>query len=204
MKKNISRLLAFALIAFVFQSCKKETTEGFTHITTYAVIELQGDAYESITVGENFEDAGAIATEGETPLDVTVKGSVDNTTPGMYELVYSAVNGDGFAGSASRYVAVLPEAVTGESLAGGYTMGANAGTMTELAPGFYRFSNIWPPNSIPMYVLSTDGVDGTLPEISSPYGPVYGTMKLTGNNLEFVVDLPTQGITGRSLIWVKN
>lgn len=206
MKKNIIRLLTFALAVLVFQSCKKETTEGFTHVTTYAVIELQGNAFESIVVGENFEDAGATAKAGETPLDVTVKGSVNNSTPGIYELVYSAVNEDGFAGNTSRYVAVLPEEVTGESLAGNYSMASYSANMTELASGFYRFSNVWGPSVIPIYVLSTDGVDATVPEWAlTGFGRVRGVAKLSGNTLTFTVDLLDQNnLMGVPRVWVKN
>ncbi|WP_394678070.1 DUF5011 domain-containing protein [uncultured Sphingobacterium sp.] len=208
MKRFIYNIIPFMLVLFLFQACKKdETTDGMTHITTYPVLTMTGDVYQSVVVGGKYVEAGVTAKEGDKPLEVKVTGSVNTSKEGIYELVYSAVNSDGFPGSVSRFVAVLSTAPKGD-LSGSYSYQANAAysaTMTKLAAGFYRFSNVWGASTIPVFVLSSDGINAVVPEWSlSAFGPAVGTGVLNGNILTFKITLLGQSTPpNTSRIWVK-
>ena len=98
MKKYI---LIIAMFAFFLASCEKET-EGISKETQFAEFTMAGDQYVSIVKGQSFTDPGVTAKEGSTDLTVTVTGSVDASTVGVYDLVYAAVNKDGYPGSVTR------------------------------------------------------------------------------------------------------
>jgi hypothetical protein len=208
MKRFIYNIIPFMLVLLLFQACKKdETTGGMTHITTYPVLTMTGDVYQSIVVGGKYVEAGVTAKEGDKPLEVKITGSVNTSKEGIYELVYKAVNSDGFPGSVSRFVAVLSNAPKGD-LSGSYSYQANAAyssTMTKLAAGFYRFSNVWGASTIPVFVLSSDGINAVIPEWSlSAFGPAVGTGVLEGNILTFKITLLGQSTAPNTpRIWVK-
>src|SRR5690606_32354650 len=103
---NMRRYI-WALVAsiVVLQGCEKLETEGVSFETQFVDIELNGDPYVSVVLGEEFVDEGAVAKEGEEDREVTVSGNVNINTVGVYEVVYSAVNQDGYPGSVTRRVA---------------------------------------------------------------------------------------------------
>lgn len=208
MKRFIYNIIPFMLVLLLFHACKKdETTGGGTHITTYPVLTITGDAYQSMVVGGKYTEAGVTAKEGDKPLEVKIAGSVNTAKEGIYELKYSAINSDGFPGSISRYVAVLSAAPKGD-LSGNYSYQANAAyssTMTKLAPGFYRFSNVWGASTIPVFVLSTDGINAVVPEWAlSGFGPAVGSAVMSGNILTFKITLLAQATAPNTpRIWVK-
>lgn len=208
MKKYIGIIAVFALL---FASCEKDETEGVSTETTYATFTMNGDRYVSIVKGETFTDPGVTAKEGETDLEVTTSGTVNASTPGVYDIVYSAVNKDGFPGSVTRTVAVLPSAEEeGVDISGKYK---NIGSfnytaeMVKLAPGFYKVDNIWGGGSaavIAAYVITVNGTDLILPmNTLSGYGRVIGTGKLTGSDMVYTVSLLDQGLSDSERKWTK-
>lgn len=200
------RLILLTTLLFAFSACEKDDeTANVSRITTYAQFEVSGEEFMSIVVGEDFVDPGVTATEGETELDVTTSGEVDTSTPGVYEIVYTAINSDGFPGSTTRTVAVLPEAEQpGVDISGTYVRSGVASTVTKLAPGFYYMPNVWGPNLIPSYILTTDGVNLTLPgNALSGFGPVEGTGTLQGGVMTLLVSLPNFGIAGNRRVWER-
>jgi hypothetical protein len=78
--------------------------------TTPPVVTLLGNAAMQITVGDTFTDPGATATDsvdGDLTSHITVSGTVDTTTPGVYTLTYSVTDSAGNTGIASRVVTVV-------------------------------------------------------------------------------------------------
>ena len=98
-----------ALAAPVLTSCCDDETEGKSRITTYAVLELNGSAYETVQMGTAFNDPGCVATMGteDVSSQIVTSGTVNTNQLGYYKLNYQVVNSDGFAASASRTVAVV-------------------------------------------------------------------------------------------------
>ena len=112
MKKNILFMTMLAMAGFTLSSCSDKETEGTSRITTYAVLELNGDAYETVQLGSSYNDPGCTAKMGDE--DVTDKivtdGAVNTNELGYYDLSYRVINADGFAATASRTVAVVDKA----------------------------------------------------------------------------------------------
>ena len=98
-----------ALAAPVLTSCSDDETEGKSRITTYAVLELNGSAYETVQMGTAFNDPGCVATMGteDVSSQIVTSGTVNTNQLGYYTLSYKVVNSDGFAATASRTVAVV-------------------------------------------------------------------------------------------------
>ena len=213
------KFLMLLVLALPFVACEKtekpDNTEdrvGISRVTNFPVFTLNGEEFMSIVKGGTFTDPGATAKEGSTDLTVSKSGTVNTNTVGVYEIVYSATNKDGFSSSVTRTVAVIPSAEQpGVNIAGKY---ANTGsfnyvaTMTRLAAGFYVADNVWGGGSaaiIAAYIITVDGANLTLPESTlSPYGRVRGTGTLdAAGNLTYVIDLVDQGITGSTRKWRK-
>ena len=112
MKKNILFMTMLAMAGVTLSSCSDKETEGTSRITTYAVLELNGDAYETVQLGSSYNDPGCTAKMGDE--DVTDKivtdGAVNTNKLGYYDLSYRVINADGFAATASRTVAVVDKA----------------------------------------------------------------------------------------------
>ena len=180
LKKQTMRIIKFLLILAAvvpFAACEKtekpENTPdrvGISRVTYFPTFDMKGEQYMSLVKGGTFTDPGVTAKEGTADLQVVVTGSVNTNTVGVYDIVYSATNKDGFSSSISRSVAVLPAAEQANvNIAGKY---ANTGsfayvaTISKLAPGFYLADNVWGGGSaaiIPAYILTVDGQNLTVP-----------------------------------------
>lgn len=102
-------MMMLALAAPVLTSCSDDETEGKSRITTYAVLELKGSAYETVQMGTAYNDPGCVATLGteDVSSQIVTSGTVNTNQLGYYTLSYKVVNSDGFAATASRTVAVV-------------------------------------------------------------------------------------------------
>lgn len=145
--ENRGFVLALMLLASAFLSgCEKDDeTANISFITTYPTIELIGEQWNAIMVGESFTDPGVEAFEGENAIEYTTTGSVDTSTPGAYVLTYTATNSDGFSTSIRRYVGVITPEAAAIDLSGQYQRNAGAlgvSTVIRLEPGLYQTNNI--------------------------------------------------------------
>ncbi|MGB0177450.1 MAG: DUF5011 domain-containing protein [Owenweeksia sp.] len=194
--KTLNRIFLFLAVSLMFVSCsKEESSANVSRLTNYPTFKkadgtvVSGALYESIVVGTTYSDPGLIATEGGEEIPVTTSGTVDGSTVGIYTITYSATNKDGFDGSVTKYVAVLP-AADAANIAGKYS---NVGSfvytanIVEVAPGFYRTDNCWGGSSaavIAALFICVDGADIIMPLHSiSVYGPISGTGTLSATGL---------------------
>ena len=109
MKKNILYTMLLTLVAFTLASCSKDS-EGKSRITYYPTIELEGDSRMVVDKGSAYVEPGYVSLlNGEDVTDkVTVSGTVDTNTSGVYTLTYTSMkNEDGFSSSTKRTVVVL-------------------------------------------------------------------------------------------------
>ena len=202
---KIKSFIVIITVAGFLSSCNKkdnfnypEGTVGISKITYFPVLTMNGDQYVAIHVGGTYTEAGVTAKEGESDLTVTTSGTVDVSTPGVYDLTYSAVNKDGFSASVRRFVAVYntdPEAA-GHDLSGIYQRVSNGvtNTWTKLAPGVYLVDNpggaagvnlqviVFNPTlyviDIPEQVSSDGSVTSSTDETYSPGPPATYSMKI--------------------------
>lgn len=124
--KKYKYIFVIFLSAFLFASCEKET-EGLSRTTFYCELDLKGNPIEFVALGSNFNDPGWIASENGVDVSnkVTVIGTVNTQVAGLYRLVYSVNNADGFAKTASRQVVVYDTTPSAMS-SGFYTVDANS------------------------------------------------------------------------------
>lgn len=96
---------------FLLFSCEKET-EGVSRITYYCELELKGNATEFAPLGGTYTEPGWIASENNADVsgNVVVSGAVNTGVAGLYRLVYSVDNTDGFPKTAVRQVVVYDTA----------------------------------------------------------------------------------------------
>lgn len=108
MKKNIIYAMLLALGVITLASCDKDT-EGLSRITTYAVLEMNGESFVKVNVGGSFNDPGCVATMGGEDVSdqIQVNSNLDTSKPGFYNVSYVVYNEDGFPASASRTVMVV-------------------------------------------------------------------------------------------------
>lgn len=108
MRKIFYCILMGGLFMGTATSCD-DSTEDLSKVTYFAELNLKGDDFVKLSLGETYTEPGYEATEnGEDISDrVKVTGNVDNTTTGFYNLVYSVANVDGFSVSKSRQVMVV-------------------------------------------------------------------------------------------------
>jgi len=134
MKKTITLLFCAAIISIVC-SCEKKS-EGLTRTTYYASITLQGGDEIIVDKGSEYKDPGYYAEmKGEDITDqVQVTSNVDTKVSGIYSIVYSAINEDGFPSSATRTVYVLDP---NDPIEGFYT------TLEVSANGSTKYNGPW-------------------------------------------------------------
>ena len=150
------------MIAGVTSSCIGEVSTGdVSRQTDFPVITVNGDNPMFLLQGTPYVEEGAEAEAGGESIDVAISygdglnfGSpgVDTDVPDLYVVSYSAVNEDGFAGSALKEVYVLPP--TGDlvnSIEGVYT------SDVQRAPNFTP----GPPYEALEYVFISKNEDGT-------------------------------------------
>ena len=138
-----------------------------TRVTHFAVLELLGDEWMEMNVGDSFTDPGYKATEGTEDITsrVVVNGSVNTAVGAFYNLDYSVANKDGFAVSATRTVMVkdpnnFASAYYGESQYGSRhyynapitiaSKGGNRYLIDDILGGFYAYGRY------PQYLGSLD------------------------------------------------
>lgn len=151
--KKLSYLFALLALAWGFSSCTHDSDED-TYVTHYINFNLTGGTTYQHTVNTPYTDPGYAAYEGteDVTAQVEVGGDqVDATTPGVYNVTYSAVNKDGFSASITRTVIVCDPTQTAD-FSGTYTTESGTQrvssrttpysgttvTLTKAGPGIYR------------------------------------------------------------------
>ncbi|MEE1896779.1 DUF5011 domain-containing protein [Flavobacterium rakeshii] len=132
-------ILSLAILA----SCGYEDPVGTTKVTYYPLLEMNGSSTEVLSVGDTYTEEGASATEAGQEIEVTTVGSedVDTSTPGVYNVYYSAVNSDGFSTSQRRIVIVLSADPSAIDLEGTFFRNGNPNTVTRLDDRIYQCNN---------------------------------------------------------------
>jgi hypothetical protein len=187
MKKIFLLATGFFVLAIIMSSCKKDVVQndnqvGISKITYYAVLNMAGSLYMADSVGIPFIDPGVTATANGISLPVTVSGTVDQTTPGVYVLTYSATNKDGYsAASLQRWVAVYSTDASADTnnFSGNYTRTSNnsVAIWSKFAPGVYKVINPGGASSDSLFtaiVFNPTGDSISMPsQISSNGSTVY-------------------------------
>lgn len=152
--KNIQ--LLFILLLFVgVVSCKKDlTSEGVSTTETYVRFDLTGAQTLILPIGITFVDPGYKGVEGTTDVTskVSVKGTVDGSKLGVYDITYSAANIHGYESSLVRTVIIFDPKSPDIDLSGDYfsnvsrvdpskTFNKLNVSITKMATGFFYISD---------------------------------------------------------------
>ena len=126
--KKITYLII--ILAVVTGACNLDlATEGISTITYYPEFTLTGDQFYILDEDEVWTDPGVEVTEGESEIPYTAtytgrytgfSGTTIGDDPDEYNLVYSAVNKDGFSGTESRRLARVNTGDFVSSVSGAY------------------------------------------------------------------------------------
>jgi Domain of unknown function (DUF5011) len=211
-----NKIILFSLLVIAaFCSCNKDTVQnsatqvGISKVTHYVVLKLDGPGIMSVVLGEAFTDPGVEATENGVKADYSTAGTVDVNAEGIYVLNYSSVNKDGFSSSVSRTVVVIAtHEDPGVDISGSYAyVGSSTytSTITKVAEGVYTTDNVWSGATIiPSILVCLDGNNITMPAQSTAFGELdgTGTLDVTGK-LDYVVNIPSQGINNSTRHWQK-
>ena len=108
MKKIFFYGLAHCLSAMTLSSCSKDEDHTDTRVTYYINLTINGDEVVYLDANSTYNDAGCKAeANGQDVSDkIIIDNPVDTKNIGPYTVTYSAVNEDGFASQAYRYVYV--------------------------------------------------------------------------------------------------
>lgn len=122
MKKFIHNKCGIAigvvLLSVISVACDPDgDSYGVSTITYFPSFELVDGENVVVEVGENFVP-NAIVKEGESNLEPTIDSNVDSDVPGIYSVSYSAVNSDGYTGSASQEVVVYDPSIVPTDVSG--------------------------------------------------------------------------------------
>jgi len=149
--KILKYITIVMFLSAILSSCEKDYESYITKVTYYPSIELLGNQFMTVTLGQAFTDPGVIVKIGDDEVDVDqVSGTVDVNTTGVYSISYSKVNEDGFSASAQRFVGVIDPGVLANDFSGAYqrtAYGANTtpsgiATWTKVADGLYTCNNV--------------------------------------------------------------
>lgn len=203
MKKYILGVFFLSLLFVVMQSCEKETTAGYTSITVYPVIKLNGEPTVFINLGEDFDDPKASASldGNDVSNDLVISSTINKNKTGKYSVNYSMTNADGFKVEQTRSVYVIDPTPSVIS-SGIYTVQAGSnrnGTTSysgypiviyQLSPGVFSISDFL----------------GGYYDKRAGYGSAYaakGSFKLLGDNTLQLVSSSVEG-WGDELDELKN
>jgi hypothetical protein len=205
--KKIVQLLFLSLI-IVLGACNKDeinntdTKVGISRVTFYPLVKIKGEKYIYIQKGGTYTEAGVDATEAGAPTTVVTTGTPNTAVAGVYSVVYTATNKDGFTAADFRIVTVYDTdaAAAAVDLSGSYKRSApgNAAdgqimTFTKKAPGVYFVDNPGGAVGVNVQVIV---INPTLNVVKIPT-QLIGIGNPFGSSSETYTPLPTPQIVWR-------
>ena len=199
MKKII--VMALLSVAFLISCNQKDIVEtndqvGISKITYYPILTILGEEYIVVAKGSPYTDPGVTAKAGTETVAVTTAGTVDNATPGIYRLTYTAFNKDGFSASTSRFVIVYSTdaSAAANDFSGNYARSTNGSiaVWTKIAPGVYKVFNPGgaPGTNLTVIAFNQTGSIITVPSQVSSDGSITSCTNGTGGS-NIVLDTNT-------------
>lgn len=180
--KKIINIIGLAIIV-MFASCEKETKD-ISYETNYPNFELEGDDPFNLPIGNDYVEPGFKAIAGGEELEVTTSNNIDKNTLGIYEVIYSATNVDGYTRSTTRTVAVFSPSAPSTDLSGTYVSDMVRyeadGSGPRQRPGLeVNITKVGPG------IFYVDDLLGGYYSIAAGYGPAYamtGYLSLNSDN----------------------
>lgn len=176
-----------SLLLMIAMSCNKvdfnypKDTVGSSKIIYFATISTNGGKIVATQQGDPYTDQGATATINGATVNFTTDGSVDINTPGVYTLIYTATNSEGYSSSDWRMVVVVPAGVwqdpvvTANDFSGVYLRGSVTSTWTKIAAGVYQVENPGGSSGVGKVVVAVNYSDHNI-QIPPQNAPDFGNV----------------------------
>ncbi len=195
-KVNVSVTALVLAIAMI--SCDTEGDSlGVSTVTHFPSFDLADGANVVIETGEAFTP-NAVVTEGEALLTPDISNGVDNQNPGVYLVIYSAENSDGYSGNATQQVivfdpAIVPTDVTGNIADTGRPERKGVITLVEGTTNIFFCTDMGFGGAFPVYFQMDGDVITVIPQpfvfgatsVDATYDPVARTFTVLIHPQEF-------------------
>lgn len=117
-KKFISNIIVIGVLAVSLFSCEKDgDSVGISTETIFPTIDITAGTQVVIETGGSFTP-DAVAKEGENTIEYSVDNTLDNSSPGVYAITYSAANSDGYQNSSEQLVIVYDPSIVPTDVSG--------------------------------------------------------------------------------------
>ncbi len=135
--KKLINITTIILLTLTFTSCEGDSTEGVSRITYFPDMVITGDPVTFVELASTYTDEGCIAMSGEEELEVTTsdisKGryngaDMDTNVWDLHTITYTALNEDGFPGTATREIWVGETGDLVTDISGYYLSSVERGT----------------------------------------------------------------------------
>jgi len=195
----IFSFLALALLSGCNEKDIIDNSEqvGHSKITYYPILTLSGNVYQVVAKGTTFTDPGATAEAGGNSVPVTITGTVNSNTVGVYVLTYKASNKDGFAASAKRFVVVYSTDATAAAndFSGSYARTSNGqiAVWKKIGPGVYTVSNPGGASGTNLTIVALNPKDNIInvpSQVASDSGVYEMTNGSGGADIDYVPGTP--------------
>ena len=129
---SLKFLISFLAVILLSSGCDKEDKVA-SKVTFWPNIEINGDEFVVVELGDAYEDASATVTVNGAGIPFETVSDVDDSEVGAYTVSYTAVNEDGISASKVRTVIVVDPAAADDDLTGSFTRVGQAGTVINWA-----------------------------------------------------------------------
>jgi hypothetical protein len=197
--KKVIQLLFLSLIIVLGACNDKEIHNtdsqiGHSRVTQFPLLSLKGAKFIAVAKGGTYTDPGVDATEGGQPIQATASPAVNTAVPGVYSVVYTATNKDGFKAQVYRIVIVYDTDATAaaQDLSGNWARTSNGSlaTFTKLAPGVYTVFN---PGGAPGTNVTVAAINPTASALKIPSQliAIGNSFASSGETLNYAADPKT-------------
>lgn len=212
MRNNIKILSLTLFAASLLIACSKDS-EGVSNVVVYPVFEIVGGPlYVTLkqSAGTAFVDPGISAHSGDISVPVTTTGTVDLSTPDLYQLYYSAYDANGkFTSTTDRKVLVTDQPLSVD-YSGNYNLvhATRSATMTVIQMvngtlGWYKSADSWwQASKIPVEFVDLGSSLKVIPG-NSNFGPFDGTVTFDPTTQNLVFNLHFTAGVNAGLSWTS-
>ena len=179
---SLKFLISFLTVVLLSSGCDKEDKVA-SKVTFWPNIEINGDEFVVVELGDAYEDASATVTVNGAEIPFETESDVDDSEVGAYTVSYTAVNEDGISASKVRTVIVVDPAAADDDLTGSFTRVGQAGTVIN-----------WAKHPTKPFTYIANNVGGVPPSNAS-YA-VFNAQFLAYNVAPGIVVVPLQQVGG--------
>lgn len=166
--------MVVTLLSIITVSCDSEgDSVGISQTTFFPTFELTDGEMVVIETGSTFTPSATVM-EGTNTLTPTIDNGINSAVPGVYNVVYSAENTDGYSGSTTQTVivydpSIVPTNVVGNIFDTGRPARTGVISLVEGTTNIYYGTDMGFAGAFPMYFMMDGDTFVELPQ-TYPFG----------------------------------